>query len=90
MDFLRGPTFGGRIPLRHCSRHAVNAIENRKFCGRQNIGLAHLAVIDEIVSPGHNQAFRRVKGTLETNRDGSHIHRGDVPEAVGDTLSVHN
>ena len=49
------------------------------FCGRQNVGLAHMAVIDKIVGPGHNQAFRRVEGTLETNRGGSHIHRGDVP-----------
>ena len=89
MDFLRGPTFGGRVPLRHCSRHVVKAIFFPLFCGRQNVGLAHLAVIDKIVGPGHGKAHRRVKGTLETNRDGSHIHRGDVPEAVGDTLSVH-
>ena len=88
MDFLRGPTFGGRVPLRHCSRHVVKAIFFPLFCGRQNVGLAHMAVIDEIVGPGHNQAFRRVKGTLETNRDGSHIHRGDVPEAVGDMPRV--
>ena len=88
MDSLRGPTFGGRVPLPYCSRHAVKAIFFSLFCGCQNVGLAHLAAIDEIVSPGHNQAFRRVKGTLETNRDGSHIHRGDVPEAVGDMRTV--
>ena len=88
MDFLRGPTFGGRVPIHHCSRHAVKAIFFTLFCGRQNVGLAHLAVIDEIVDPGHNQACRRVTGTLETNRDGSHIHRGDVPEAVGDMRNV--
>ena len=88
MDFLRGPAFGGRVPLRHCSRHVVKAIFFPLFCGRQNVGLAHLAAIDKIVGPGHNQAFRRVKGTLDTNRDGSHIHRGDVPAVVGKTLSV--
>ena len=66
----------------------VKAIFFSLFCGCQNVGLAHLATIDKIVSPGHNQAFRRVKDTLETNRDGSHIHRGNVPEAVRDTLSV--
>ena len=58
------------------------------FCGCQNVGLAHLAAINEIVSPCRNQAFRRVEDTLETNRDGSHIHRGDVPEAVGDMWTV--
>ena len=88
MDFLRGPIFGGRVPLHHCSRHVVKAIFFPLFCRRQNVGLAHMAVIDKIVSPGHNQAFRHVEGTLETNRDGSHIHRGDVPEAVGDMRNV--
>ena len=88
MDFLCGPTFGGRVPLHCCSRPAVKAIFFSLFCTSQNVGLAHLAAIDKIVSPGRNLAFRRVEDTLETNRDGSHIHRGDVPEAVRDTLSV--
>ena len=88
MDFLRGPTFSGRVRLHCCSRHAVNAIFFSFFCTCQNVGLAHLAAIDIIVNPGHSKAYQRVEDTLETKRDGWYIHRGDVLEAVGNMLSV--
>ena len=47
-----------------------------------------LATIGKIVDPGGLYANQRVEDPLGTNCDGFHMHRGDMPEAVGDMLCV--
>ena len=54
----------------------------------QFIAPAPLPTIDKIVNHGGLQAHRRVEETLKTNRDGLHIPRGNVPQAVGDMPSA--